>query len=91
MAQSENRRFRLADQEARRPLMLTIAERALVLFALKRLGNQGYESSPLLADALDAVRATICTACRGSGYASEGDDPADPDPCRSCGGSGWRR
>jgi hypothetical protein len=79
-----------AEREAvRRPVMLTIADRALIHDVLHRAFNA---EEPLYAiiHVLDAVEASICPQCSGTGVLSPPPGADDLDPCGLCAGTGWR-
>jgi hypothetical protein len=76
-------------ESIRRPLMLTIADRGLIHEVLQRAFD---EEEPLYAliHVIEAIEATMCPNCSGTGVLSPQPGSEDLQPCGLCAGSGWR-
>ena len=77
-------------ESVRRPVLLTIADRALIHGILHRAFFQ--EDRPLYAilHVLDALEASMCRNCSGTGVLTPKEGSDDLDPCGDCAASGWR-
>jgi hypothetical protein len=76
-------------ESVRRPVMLTIADRSLIHSILHRTFDQ--EDPPLYAilHVIDALEASMCPDCSGTGVLSPPPGTDDLRTCGRCAGTGW--